>query len=511
MDPDWPSNPPQTVICVLCKAAIPFFNGDAERFFRHLIADHQVYFNLNLLLEVSRQQPGVRPSGEGQVTPSPRKEASPPHLLSHDYARPPSEPDSTSKSSSESFSCKQDMEQIREPAWMETRQAAAHEFGAFDLSLFANNPSTSSDGETNYINHGTPVNVTAHLSNQSQFIQSSSFAPVPLLGRRKGGAAPYNQTVPSIQTDFAALDPISFVPKEPRSKRKRQTIDSAFALKPTKPDNPNRHLVPEDLQNMITQKNIDREIKFTLSQRMNTQMVVDDYVLKKKKGPYKSRGGRVINWKCVNDTCQYTAITWEGDIQDTSRQHNHPAQPELYIKKQTRARVRESLANDIQMASVFCEDRPVTSAVYDVVNETDSEVRDMIGSIDALKQAARRFNRKLQTKDVKPQSSQDDGLSSNVYVENLNTYEMGDLPADFRLGMISPSTGVMVEWPHVTVTKVEADDITRDCIEEGVSMPGVESDSLQTFSPCERDNIEELLGTSPTKEGRVSDAVISDC
>ena len=167
-----------------------------------------------VLLEVSRQQPGVRPSGEGQVTPSPRKEATSPHLLSHDYARPPSEPDSPS----ETFSHKQDMEQIR----METRQAAVHDFGELDFSLFTNNPSTSLDGETNFINHGTPANVTAHLTNQSQFIKSSSFAPdVPLLGRRKGGAAPYIQTVPSIQTNFAALDPISFVPMEPESKRKR--------------------------------------------------------------------------------------------------------------------------------------------------------------------------------------------------------------------------------------------------------------------------------------------------
>ena len=146
------------------------------------------------------------------------------------------------------------------------------------------------------------------------------------------------------------------------------------------------------------------------------------------------------------------------------------------------------------------------SAVYDVVSKTNSEVRDMIGSIDALKQAARRFNRKLQNKDVKLQpSSQDDGLTSTVHVENPNTL------TDLRLSMISPSSGVLVEWPHVTVTKVEANDITRDCIEQGVSMTGVESDSLQTFSPCERDNIEELLETSPTKEGRVSDAVISDC
>ena len=61
MDPHWPSNPPLTVVCVLCKASIPFINGDAERFFRHLLADHCVYFNLNLLLEVSRQQPTLSP------------------------------------------------------------------------------------------------------------------------------------------------------------------------------------------------------------------------------------------------------------------------------------------------------------------------------------------------------------------------------------------------------------------------------------------------------------------
>ena len=71
--------------------------------------------------------------------------------------------------------------------------------------------------------------------------------------------------------------------------------------------------------------------------------------------------------------------------------------------------------------------------------------------------------------------------------------------------MISPTTGVMMEWPNVTVTKVEANDITGDCIEHGVSMPGVESNSLQTFSPGERDNSEELLETSPVIEGRVSD------
>ena len=99
-----------------------------------------------------------------------------------------------------------------------------------------------------------------------------------------------------------------------------------------------------------------------------------------------------------------------------------------------------------------------------------------------------------------------------VYVENLPTYEIEELPAaDLRLSMVSPSTGMLVELPHLTLTKVEANNITGDCIEQGASMPVVESHSLQTFSSCERDNIEDLLETSPTKQDREADAIISDC
>ena len=115
----------------------------------------------------------------------------------------------------------------------------------------------------------------------------------------------------------------------------------------TFPTNPNRHLVPEDLQRLIIQGNKGRSVKFTLSQRQNTQMVVDDYVLKKKKGPYSTRGRRVINWKCVNDVCPYTCVTCESQILEKLNYHNHPPQPELYVKKQARVKIRESIHNEI--------------------------------------------------------------------------------------------------------------------------------------------------------------------
>ena len=48
--------------------------------------------------------------------------------------------------------------------------------------------------------------------------------------------------------------------------------------------NRNRFLVSEDLQQLILDANPGR-VKFTASQRLNTQLVLDEFVLKKKKGP----------------------------------------------------------------------------------------------------------------------------------------------------------------------------------------------------------------------------------
>ena len=520
MDPDWPVNPLKTVICALCKSAIPFVNRNPERFFRHLLADHSAYFNLNLLLEVSLLQP--RRSGDYMEAPSPPHKTAAP-LQSHDHARLPVEiKDSIDE-----------VKVLKESGGIGTGQAN-QDAGEFDLSFLINNiveadplaPSptpipASSDGET-VGNFNIPV-TTSFLTELAP--NSSSFF-VPSMCKSKGGVALFKPTVPSIQTDFDALDPISIVPREPSSKKTRQTFGpTSVQQQPTPgpgsvPDNPNKHLVPEDLQERIIKQNPNREIKFTLSQRMNTQMVVDDYLLKKKKGPLISRGGRVINWKCVNDSCQYTAVTWEGQLQDTSRHHNHAAQPELYIKKQARVKIRENIANEIQMSNVYYEDRPVSNVVQDVVNETNSEVRDMIGSIDALKQAARRFNRKLQNKDPKPLSSQEYnhnqfGSSPNLYVGNFSNYEIvGELPENLKLSLTIPSSGVRMDIPHVTVSKVDASfsNIKRGYNELGVSVPVVVSDNHQTCpGASEKDNIEELLEASPTKQDRLADELISDC
>ena len=498
-------NPPHTIICVLCKSAMPFYNRNPERFFRHLLADHCTYFNLNLLLEVSLLQPavpnpgvGVRPMSGHNITALENQRqgscsAEPDSTSPSDDPLPSPVTVSGSSSLESTLSSSVALPPVNEGSPEEDRNRIAslnpsiQDMGDFDLSYFISNiVDTDSLESQSAVSSISPHSVNVNAANSVTLEAGSE------LSSGSGAGIFFKPALPHVQADFSSLDPISIVQKEPRPKRTKQPSNSL-------PENPNRHLVPEDLQGLIIRNNPSRSIKFTMSQRMNTQMVVDDYVLKKKKGPYSTRGGRVINWKCVNDTCQYTAVTWEGEIQDTSRQHNHPAQPELYIKKQARVKIRENIVNEkIQMT----EDRPMSNLVNEVVNDTNNDVRDMIGSVDALKQAARRFNRKLQNKDTKPStgqatiavSSKADPSSMIVGVEDLSRYEVvGEFPVDLQFSLDIPSAEAGAEAPLVTIVKQEAVSGEAGDTEAGT------------------DNIEELLETSPTKQDLVADELISDC
>ena len=164
-----------------------------------------------------------------------------------------------------------------------------------------------------------------------------------------------------------------------RSRTKSETEADCLA-------NPNRYLVQEDLQNLIISQNPGRSIKFTQSQRQNTQLVLEDFILKKNRGPIVKRGCRVINWKCEKQFCHFTASTKEGKLVENGR-HNHPAQPDIVLYKETRAILRQNIAVTEE------DDRSLSSLVERVVGQTGEKV----GRISALKQVARRHNRKVLT------------------------------------------------------------------------------------------------------------------
>jgi len=153
-----------------------------------------------------------------------------------------------------------------------------------------------------------------------------------------------------------------------------------------KPFEEPKHQVPEDLQSLIISCNPKLDIKFTHSQRRNTQIVVSGYLLNKKRGPYTPahNGLRTINWKCRASGCPYSLLTVEGTLKETDL-HNHENQPGLFVKTEARAQLIKQIVEGA-----------VTS---EVLQETQPDILGMLGSVDALRQAANRMKRKLRQKD----------------------------------------------------------------------------------------------------------------
>ena len=139
----------------------------------------------------------------------------------------------------------------------------------------------------------------------------------------------------------------------------------------------------------------------------------------------------------------------------------------------------------------------MSNLVNEIVNETNGEAREMIGSIDALKQAARRFNRKLQ-KDVRPQENSRSSYEI-VPVSSLENYQVVDeFPVDLQFvevgGFQSGETEVKVSEQYF---KQESILVHEERLgygyeqSEDVNHPG--------------DDLEELLQDSPCKENQVKD------
>merc|ERR1719186_1708235 len=189
----------------------------------------------------------------------------------------------------------------------------------------------------------------------------------------------------SLQNDILNGDENSFDYEHNSSKVRTNTKDRQSNGGP-------KHKVTEDLQSLIISNNPQNNIQFTYSQRMNTQMEVSGYLLKKKRGPYTASSGlRTINWKCEVGGCPYSALTLEGTLKENrAKQHNHEKKPELFAKKEAKYKLFKKIA-----------ERGVDSTMsHFVQKETKPDILENIGSLDALKQAANRYKRKRIQEDL---------------------------------------------------------------------------------------------------------------
>ena len=224
-----------------------------------------------------------------------------------------------------------------------------------------------------------------------------------------------------------------------------------------------KYLVSEELQLLIKSENPAHTIAFTKSQRNNTQLLLDDFILKKKKGPLLQSGGRVISWKCVDDGCRFTASTWEGRLKCRDV-HNHPAHPELYIKKVVRSQLRENIAIERDK----WESQPVSGLLDNMVQATETGVSQVLSKqSDALKQFARRFRRKIAQNTITSQTkeSREDGRNSEVADTEFINCEVKVEEFDENYAVKEE-----IEEPSADDSFIAEEDIKLEDIEENLDL-----------------------------------------
>ena len=102
---------------------------------------------------------------------------------------------------------------------------------------------------------------------------------------------------------------------------------------PAAPVNRNKYLVSQQLQELLISHNPGQSIRFVSSQRQNTQMVLNGFLLKKKKGPTPTKNGAVIHWRCTSDSCRFTLHTIDAAIKPMRHMHNHTPPTALVLKR----------------------------------------------------------------------------------------------------------------------------------------------------------------------------------
>jgi len=425
MDPGWVGSPPGSLRCVLCSVLLPRY---AEPLFRHLIEDHRAQHNLNLLLEFSvgggiwlpPSPPPEVPLYEGSPvasSPKPRESKIPwpwnplanhlPETTSAYDLRPI--PSASRSKSSEVTVAEETPKQVP----------------SYDGQAYFQDPvGIKTTLEEQSMHEGVQVKDVTWDETGSFSSQPSppTLRSHPVLLPRQPMAPMHPDPAAAALTfpEFSIRDPIAHI--QPRQQFMRRTRDELV-----KRNNraqvmmngpPTRNIVTEELQHRIVTNNQGRSVHFTKSQRDNVQLVLDDYILKKKKGPFMSRGMQVISWRCTAPGCPFTASTKEGSIVEGRKAHSHPARPDLVEKKEVYARVRQlvSLEENTPLsggtaASLVQEAVGDRQAPNDAIKQVikDSEVWSVLRS---KIQAARRYRRRSS------------GARSVKEVEDLKEWQM---------------------------------------------------------------------------------------
>jgi len=329
MDPGWPNNPPGCVVCVLCKAAVPFGPNmsEQEQFMRHLLLDHMAMHNINLLMELSLKQPRLPEEQQGQPQTQPsncQTAINPPNInqnfIDQSYQNPIPwnmfNPTYANHMSQEAASVNNVHHQHQDDKsqYYNYQPSIPNYYPNLSYNTSSTHPSPNStkipfseDFQAPSIPSGAGRNILSPESITTAV--TSTFPPSSLISSSETPASNVDYSSSTVQSNnlSSELSPTSVQPP----------------LLLGSPTDDSRNVIPEDLQKQIQLINPDRGIVFFRD--LDTQMSLDGFMLTLKRGPYQEKGGRNLNWRCTTLTCEFSMQTWEGHILTPGRRnmHNH--------------------------------------------------------------------------------------------------------------------------------------------------------------------------------------------
>ena len=160
----------------------------------------------------------------------------------------------------------------------------------------------------------------------------------------------------------------------------------------------------------IINKNPGRVIKFCLSQKNKTLMLLDNFLLRL---TWVSKSA--FRWCCINEKCKYKVSTKMGTIFESSFDHCHETNQEQFIRHMLRTKVKSKSYSSMGASAAVIVQESIGGESY-------KDLR-LHGTTDSLKKLARRVRNKNLPQFTIMKNISDLELHPDMFLEERNSLE----------------------------------------------------------------------------------------
>ena len=160
----------------------------------------------------------------------------------------------------------------------------------------------------------------------------------------------------------------------------------------------------------LVELNPERNIRFCLSSKNKTLMLMDNFLLR-----IGNISKKAIRWRCINDKCKFSASTHAGAIIETTKEHNHESNQDDYTKNVLRSRIKQKAFESLGT--------PLSVIVQEEVAFEEYRNLHLHGTTQSLKKMGRRVRVKNQPKFTELKSFSDLKLKEEMFFEDESKRE----------------------------------------------------------------------------------------